>query len=72
MQAKIQERYEAWSAQGYRVLGVAVKSVSGQVHPYSKKDETDMSFAGFLLFFDPPKEGVKRYHSSVGEIGRAT
>ena len=28
-QAKIQERYEAWSAQGYRVLGVAVKSVSG-------------------------------------------
>ncbi len=29
-QVKIQERYEAWSAQGYRVLGVATKPVSEQ------------------------------------------
>ncbi len=69
IQAKVQERYEAWSAQGYRVLGVAVKSVSGQEHPYSKKDETEMSFAGFLLFFDPPKEGVKNTIQALAKLG---
>jgi Mg2+-importing ATPase len=68
-QAKIQERYEAWSAQGYRVLGVAVKSVSGQVHPFSKTGETDMTFAGFLLFFDPPKVGVQETIQSLEKLG---
>ncbi len=69
IQAKVQERYEAWSAQGYRVLGVAVKSISGQEHPYSKNDETEMSFAGFLLFFDPPKEGVKDTIQGLAKLG---
>ncbi len=69
--AKIQERYEAWSAQGYRVLGVAVKSAGGQAHPFSKTSETDMTFAGFLLFFDPPTKGRgDRHHSGAGEIRR--
>jgi len=67
--AKIHERYEAWSAQGYRVLGVAVKSVSGQVHPFSKTEETDMIFVGFLLFFDPPKEGVKGTIQVLEKLG---
>jgi Mg2+-importing ATPase len=67
--AKIQERYEAWSAQGYRVLGVAVKPVSGQVHPFSKTSETDMAFAGFLLFLDPPKEGVKDTIQALEKLG---
>jgi Mg2+-importing ATPase len=69
MQAKIQERYEAWSAQGYRVLGVAVKAVSVQGHPFSKKDETDMDFAGFLLFFDPPKVGVQETIQELAKLG---
>ena len=68
-QAKIQERYEGWSAQGYRVLGVAVKSVIGQVHPFSKNGETDMTFAGFLLFFDPPKAGVKETIQALAKLG---
>lgn len=69
VQAKIQERYEAWSAQGYRVLGVAVKSVGGQVHPFSKTRETDMTFAGFLLFFDPPKAGVQETIQALEKLG---
>jgi Mg2+-importing ATPase len=68
-QAKIRERYAAWSAQGYRVLGVAVKSVSGQVHPFPKSDESDMTFAGFLLFLDPPKEGVKETIQALAKLG---
>ncbi len=69
VQAKIKEQYEAWSAQGYRVLGVAVKSVSGQAHPFSKTEETDMTFVGFLLFFDPPKEGVKETILGLEKLG---
>lgn len=69
IQTKVQERYEGWSAQGYRVLGVAVKSVSAQEHPYSKKDETEMSFAGFLLFLDPPKKGVNDTIQALAKLG---
>jgi Mg2+-importing ATPase len=69
MQAKIQEKYEAWSAQGYRVLGLAAKSVSGQVHPFSKAGENDMVFAGFLLFFDPPKAGVEETIQVLARLG---
>jgi len=68
-QANIQERYEAWSAQGYRVLGVAFKSVSRQVHPFSRTNETDMTFVGFLLFFDPPKVGVQKTIQLLEKLG---
>jgi len=68
-QAQIRERFERWSAQGYRVLGVAVKTVSAQEHPYSLKDETEMTFAGFLLFFDPPKEGVQTTITALEKMG---
>lgn len=71
IQAKVQERFEVWSAQGYRVLGIAVKSVSAQEGPFSKKDETDMVFAGFLLFLDA-QGGRASDHSGAGETGRAT
>ena len=66
---KIQERYEGWSAQGYRVLGVAAKPVSIQEHPYSIQDENDLTFTGFLLFFDPPKPGVKETIDRLEKLG---
>jgi len=67
--AQIRERFEAWSAQGYRVLGVAVKIVGAQEHPYSSKDENNMTFAGFLLFLDPPKGGVQTTIESLAKLG---
>jgi Mg2+-importing ATPase len=68
-QAGIQARYEAWSAQGYRVLGLAVKSVPGQVHPFPKTGETGMTFVGFLLFMDPPKPGVQDTILGLEKLG---
>jgi Mg2+-importing ATPase len=67
--AQIRGRFERWSAQGYRVLGVATKTVGAQEHSYSTTDETDMTFAGFLLFFDPPKEGVRTTIESLAKLG---
>jgi Mg2+-importing ATPase len=69
LQAKIQEKYAAWSAQGYRVLGMAVKPVSAEGNSFSQKDETEMAFAGFLLFFDPPKVGVQETIQALAKLG---
>jgi len=55
---RIHQFYRNWSEQGFRVLGVARKFVEPK-EAYSKEDEENLAFIGFLLFFDPPKEGVK-------------
>jgi Mg2+-importing ATPase len=66
--ARTQARYEAWSGQGFRVLGVAMKSVS-QKSGYGRADEQGLTFMGFLLFFDPPKPGVQDTIARLTELG---
>ncbi len=68
--AAIEGQYGQWSAQGYRVLGVADKVVDARDH-YSRADEQALRFAGFLLFFDPPKPGVKETVTDLAELGVA-
>ena len=58
--AGIEQRYSEWSDKGFRVLGVATKTVDGRAESYSRADENDLTFAGFLLFFDPPKADVQQ------------
>ncbi|MDR7534387.1 MAG: magnesium-translocating P-type ATPase [Armatimonadota bacterium] len=62
------ERYAAWSAQGYRVLGVAARPVEMR-SVYSRDDETGLVFLGFLLFFDPPKPGVREVIADLASLG---
>jgi Mg2+-importing ATPase len=66
---QIEKRFETWSAQGFRVLGVAVKFTSKQKTDYTLKDEVGMIFAGYLLFFDPPKEGVQKTIQALENLG---
>ena len=54
---KINDLYKQYSNQGYRTIGVCYKPTD-KVHDLSKDDEVNMIFAGFVLLFDPPKEGV--------------
>ncbi len=61
-------RFAGWSEQGFRVLGVAVRQVPRQEH-YTVIDEAGMEFVGFLLFFDPPKPGVKQTLDSLASLG---
>ena len=63
-QQQIRQRYTAWSEQGFRVLGVAVRTMPEQAY-YTRHDELDMTFAGFLLFFDPPKPGVRETSAAL-------
>jgi Mg2+-importing ATPase len=65
----IRDKFEGWSSQGFRVLGVAVKSVQPQADPYTIRDEEDLTFIGFLLFFDPPKPGVRETIQALEKLG---
>ncbi len=51
------KRLEGYGLQGFRVLGVAFKEVPDK-KSYSAKDESDLTFLGFMVFLDPPKKTV--------------
>ncbi len=59
LRAKINKEYEALSADGFRVLALGIKEVAHKTTAYTKKDESDISFVGFLAFLDPPKKSAK-------------
>ncbi len=67
--AGIEGRYSDWSGQGFRVLGVATKALDGRPDSYAAADETDLTFAGFLLFFDPPKVDVRQTIIDLAQRG---
>jgi len=73
-QTEIEQRYVEWSGQGLRVLGVASKALplpegEDEPHTYSRDDERDLVFTGFLLFFDPPQPGVQETITDLAELG---
>lgn len=65
---QIRQRYAAWSAQGYRVLGVATKPVA-LTENLAHSDECDLIFRGFLIFFDPPKPSVEQTLRDLTRLG---
>lgn len=65
---QIQQRYEEFSRQGFRTLGLAYKPMTTQAR-LDKTDETGMRFLGFLLFFDPPKTDCAETIKQLNELG---
>jgi Mg2+-importing ATPase len=63
---RLRRYYEEKGAEGYRVLGLATRLVRARSH-YDRTDETAMTFVGFLLFFDPLKEGIGE---TIGDLAR--
>ncbi len=59
--------YQDLSSQGYRTLGVATREVDRE--RIEKEDERCMTFAGVLVLFDPPKEGVAETVRKLRELG---
>ncbi|MER8781226.1 magnesium-translocating P-type ATPase [Mesorhizobium sp. M1006] len=68
--AAIDEKFRRWSADGYRVLGLAIRRFESR-KTFSRKDEIDLIFAGFLLFLDPPKQRVKETLAELAHRGIA-
>jgi Mg2+-importing ATPase len=66
--AELERRYDDWTGRGIRVLAVAARSVQEQTS-YSRNDERDMTFMGFLTFLDRPKEGVAQAISELAALG---
>jgi Mg2+-importing ATPase len=66
--ATIAQRFADWSEQGFRVLGLATRVLPEQPH-YGRDEEKDMTFRGFLLFFDPPEPGVKDTLATLERLG---
>jgi Mg2+-importing ATPase len=64
----IQQKFENLSSQGFRVLGVAMRDM-GTESVINKDSERDMTFLGFLLFFDPPKKGVLETINRLKQLG---
>lgn len=67
---RIEEKFRSWSEQGYRVLAIATRKLTAAA-PYGRKDETDLCFEGFLLFLDPPKQGIQECLKNLAARGIA-
>jgi Mg2+-importing ATPase len=50
----LKDEYASLSNDGFRVLAVAIKDLSGK-HACSKDDERDLVLKGYVAFLDPPK-----------------
>ena len=66
--AQIEQRYEEFSRQGFRTLGLAYKPMGNETQ-LDKTDESEMRFLGFLVFFDPPKAGCTETINQLRELG---
>ena len=64
----IHTQYTKLSAGGFRVLGIAYKNGSGE-RDFTRADETDMIFLGFITLFDPPKKNVGQTISELHDLG---
>ena len=66
------ERVEAWvrseGEQGFRVLALATRRLPGKAR-YTREDEAQMTLAGFLRFFDPPKADAPAVIASLASLG---
>ncbi len=65
---KIQQEFEALSRQGYRLIGVACREM-GAPTTIGKHDEREMTFLGYLVFFDPPKAGISETIAGLRRLG---
>lgn len=64
----LQAVFERCSGEGHRVLGLALRDVTGDPL-ITKDDEEGMSFAGFLLFDDPAKAGAAEAVQDLRRLG---
>jgi Mg2+-importing ATPase len=64
----ILRQYDKLSEAGLRTLGVAYKP-GNTAHDFTREDEKDMTFLGFVTLFDPPKANVSEILNNLNELG---
>lgn len=68
VKAKIHERFESLSRQGYRVLALAYRTVL-EKQSYDIADEVSVTLLGLMAFLDPPKAGAKEAVTQLKKQG---
>jgi Mg2+-importing ATPase len=66
---QIQDKYEELGKKGFRVLGISYKLMPDSCNSISKNDEVNMTFAGFLVLFDPVKADVTESINELKKLG---
>jgi Mg2+-importing ATPase len=64
----VQQRFEEFSASGFRTLGLATRDLP-EGAPLTRESEAGMCFAGFLTLWDPPKAGVEDTLKKLRDLG---
>ncbi|MGC9012265.1 cation-translocating P-type ATPase [Thermogladius sp.] len=64
----VMKRIEYYSSQGFRVLGIAYKRLSGE----GDDPESGLVFAGLMAIIDPPREGVREAVEEAKRMGVRT
>ncbi len=67
---KLLQQAEDFGSKGFRVLGVAYRSFDKA--SFSKADEINMTFLGYLALFDPPKVGIAETIEELQQLGVMT
>ena len=68
--AQLEQRYQAWTSRGIRVLAVAARCAGPQASD-GRDDECGMRFMGFITFLDRPREGVREALQQLTALGVA-
>ena len=55
--------------EGFRVVAVAYKKITGDKTRFSVADESDLTLLGFLAFLDPPKDTAEKSIKLLREYG---
>jgi P-type Mg2+ transporter len=65
---QIEKHFEEFSQKGLRTLGLAYKDMDRQ-KTIKKEQETEITFLGFLAFYDPPKPDIAKKIESMEQLG---
>ena len=55
--------------EGFRVIAVAYKETNPEKKVFSINDENELTFVGFLAFFDPPKQSAREAIKDLENFG---
>jgi Mg2+-importing ATPase len=66
---RLLQRFEQLGEEGYRVLGVASRTLGQEHSSCVVSDEIGLTFAGFAIFLDPPKADAADAIRALDDIG---
>lgn len=67
--ARLEEEQRHLNERGFRLIGVAIRSVPADQSSLTLTDEANLTFVGFCVFADPPKPDAARAVADLAALG---